>query len=331
MGLIAKSPCFPFMKKIFLFLILLSSSSVLAQSAKVLVCAPGDLNAAKATDSVLAKFYFDPIDVSDTITDAINNYEAVFLISKEGKSSSSDELLLKKYLQSNKKIYLENYFAKLDPNDFSPGSRKVDSTCLLYFIGLTSVGYDLVNFGVHFVQGSIGAFTEGMNFENKNYSPLDDNFSSLYLYGNINRVLSPLPDPSIDIAVISKSDSFKAVLHYPIIQDYYEEFLHRVICNYFGLCTQASVKQTETTAAKISLFPNPARDVLHIRSNTDNPGLQSVEIISETGTLISKFSLDPNENRFDFDLGNLNITNGNYILNFETLKESFLKKVTLLK
>src|SRR5437870_2377389 len=95
------------MKKAFLFL-MLCSSSLLAQPAKVLICAPGDLNAAKALDTTLHKFYHDSIDVSDALTDAISNYEAVFLlINRQHPITQTGSSSIQKYLHADKKLYIE--------------------------------------------------------------------------------------------------------------------------------------------------------------------------------------------------------------------------------
>jgi len=315
------------MKKLFLFLALLSASSALAQSAKVLVCAPGNLTAAKSTDSVLAKFYTDSIDVSDTITEAINNYEAVFTILSWGHPLTlQDASYLKLYLRSNKKLYVEYYPGLLGENELH-----LDSNGFWHFVGIDDVGIDAVNFGIQSVSGIAGTFTEGMDVKNRSYEPTDDNFGTWILAGKVKPVLRPAPDPSIDIAVTYETDSFKVVLHLPTIPDYYTEFLGRVMCNYFGLCAPLSVKPSEENPQTLfSLFPNPARDVLHIWSNTDNPGLQSAELISETGSLVSKFSLDGNMNHIDLDLGSKNLSSGNYFLRLNTERESFVKQVFLL-
>jgi hypothetical protein len=312
------------MKKLLAFLALLFASFVLAQPAKVLVCAPGNLAAAKFTDSILAKFYFDPIDVSDTITDAINNYEAVFLLLPDSRELTLEKgNLLKSFLKSNKKLYVEYGLSSFELHPW-------DTSGFWKSIGVANVREKSIEAPIRYVEGVKGTFTEGLYVANSNYSPgTMDVPSVLDLVGTVSQALNT--EWPLYLAYTHESDSFKVVLHWRTIPDYYEPFLHRVICNYFGLCTPASVKQTETTAAKISLFPNPAQDVLHIRSNMDNSGLQSVELISETGLLISKFSIDPNENQFDLDLGKLNITNGNYFLNIEMPKESFLKKIFLVK
>ena len=106
------------MKKIIFFLILFFSFSILAQPAKVLICAPGDLKVAQATDTILKKFYHEKIDISDTFTDAINNYDAVFLeLSYKHPISIPDGNFLKGYLHSNKKLFVEGIELSTDASE----------------------------------------------------------------------------------------------------------------------------------------------------------------------------------------------------------------------
>ena len=311
------------MKKLFLFLALLFSSSALAQSAKVLVCAPGNLAAAKTTDSALAKFYAGSIDVSDTITEAINNYEAVFL-KLNNPITQESESILESFLHSNKKLYIE----------YEPGlfiGNPPDSNGFWRYIGVTGFAMDELFSSIQFVLGIKGTFTEGLMIQNPKWNPVDQPFGGIWgLSGNIKLVLSSTPD-HFGLAYTYETDSFKVVLHWPAIPDYYDVFLGRVICNYFGLCAPLYVKLgNENPQTEFSLFPNPARDVLHIWGNTENPELQSAELISESGSFVTKFSFGGNLNHIDLDLGSKNISTGNYFLRLNTERESFVKRVFLL-
>jgi hypothetical protein len=310
------------MKKLLLFLLLFTSSSLLAQTAKILVCAPGDLNAANVILASLQKAYPYKIDVSDTITDAILNYEAVFLILTRDTLTPTNTVTLKHFLRSNNKLYVEY-------GSFGRAFFRVDSNSFWHYIGIDGAGIDAVSFGIQYVNGVAGTFAEDIHIENKKYTPLDVSFGTwILLGGNVKRILSPLPDPSIDIADTYETDSFKVVLHYPILEEYYyDAFLARVICNYFGLCAPLAVKPNqENTQTTFSLFPNPARDILHIQSN--NTSLQSAELISASGSVISKFSLNPDQSIID--LQTLNLASGNYLLRLTSSADSWTEHFILL-
>src|SRR2546421_11389029 len=150
------------MKKTVLFLALFSSS-LLAQPAKVLICASGDLNAAKALDTTLQKFYHNSIDVSDTLTESINNYEAVFLMLdwRHRVTQQSGEIL-KAYLHSKRKLYVEHdaFMEYGSPHAF-------DSNGFWRFVGVTSIDNNDNEFSsIEYVSGVKGKFAEGLRVRN---------------------------------------------------------------------------------------------------------------------------------------------------------------------
>jgi hypothetical protein len=311
------------MKKLFLFLALLSASSALAQSAKVLVCAPGDLAAAKSLDSTLQKFYYGKIDVSDTITEVVNNYEAIFVLllqaydprTSTGGLTLEGGILLRKFLHSNNKLYLQFELPAL-------GLDFIDSNGLSKFLNISGGGaYDV--FETDTIIGKNGTFTEGIYFPNikvTEISSIRSNATPILFAKSMNE--------QVAMSDMYETDSFKVILNYFPLKASYEAFLGRVLCNYFVLCTPLNVKPSEENQhSDFSLFPNPARDILHIWSNTDNPGLQSAELISETGSLVSKFSVDGNMNHIDLDLGSKNLSSGNYFLRLNMERGSFVKQV----
>ena len=108
----------------------------MAQTAKVLICAPGNLNAAKATDATLQKFYHEKIDLSDTLTEAINNYQAVFLLlNYSQKLTIEQENLLRTYLTKSKSLYLENFLDEVV-------MRASDSYSFWRFLGIADCTFD---------------------------------------------------------------------------------------------------------------------------------------------------------------------------------------------
>ncbi|MEI8133465.1 MAG: T9SS type A sorting domain-containing protein [bacterium] len=313
------------MKKFILLLLLFISASALAQPAKILVCAPGNLAAAKFTDSVLATFYADPIDVSDTITDGINKYEAVFLCITNYQISTTEGITLKKFLHSNNKLYIEYSFGTFYKFVYD----NFDSTRFWGNLGIKYVGFESIEATIEYVDGIQGTFTQGLHTLNHSYSPGSTDVKSvLSLFGVQTHVLTT--QNQLHLAYSYSTDSFKVVMHWRTIPDYYSEFLHRVLCNYFGLCAPVSVKQTAEKPSEISLFPNPARDVLHIWSSQNLFGFRTAELVTETGSLISTYSLDENRSQIDLDLGTKRLTRGNYFLRLNNGSDSFLKPVYLL-
>jgi hypothetical protein len=307
------------MKKI-IILALFIASSAFAQNAKVLICSPGDPVSAQATLASLQKVYHDSIDVSDTITDAVNNYEAVFLQVSYRRPLNSGGTVIKKYLHENKKL-----FVRLE-GQYAFGDDVMDSNGFSNFIHFTGELFEDVEEPIDGVIGKNETFTKGLNITKINTFassiPYIECASTPVLYAIS---LHSIPYDTFSIANIYETDSFKIVLYYPTLSYDDKEFLARVICNYFELCTPLSVKQSEVRS--ISLYPNPATDVLHISNKSEN-SLQSAELISLDGSIISKFSL--NSDQAEIDLGSLNLSSGNYFLRLQMPKETWTERLILL-
>lgn len=318
----AKLQCSHNMKKLFLFLALLSTSSVLAQSAKVLICAPGNLNAAKVTDSSLRKFYHDKIDLADTLTDAVNNYEAVFLLSSGLFLTPTEQNLLRTYLTKSKSLYIENYNV----------GKVADSNSFWRFLGITGEGFDLLEREVTEVIGIKSTFAEGIDFRNLNWQHgLKPTFEGgFHLQGNVNPILHADCEASgLTIAHSIQTDSFKVVLHISIpasVVDYRDAFLSRVICDYFGLCTlSAPEKSSHQTVASMRVYPNPAKDFLNIQYDAPYLSPLNLDIVSSMGSVVANKYIDQNTNGiFTLSLTNGGVSalsSGTYILRLTSSKE----------
>src|SRR5207253_3081266 len=112
-------------------------------------------------------------------------------------------------------------------------------------------------------------------------------------------VIGPVPvmytvgSSRLNVAYTYETDSFKVVFHWPVIRDQYDEFMGRVVCKYFELCALKDVtSQAENAHAVFSLYPNPAANIVHIKYDSPNSPPRAMELISETGALISRFSLE---------------------------------------
>jgi hypothetical protein len=308
------------MKKLFLFLALLSASSALAQSAKVLVYSQDStcyhLACLDSLTDAISKHYTGKIvSQAGSFPTTLDSFDAVFLIGLYNSDSAISRKLLtiRNYLNHGGFLYFESlqfYFS---------------DTVFSNMIGVNSqANLDLAS-DITSVVGRDGYFTQGMNYT-INRLLQKDHSDILKLTGPCEWVLTGTE------AFQYQSGSYKVVFYRHLLDETYKDFIGHVICNYFGLCAPLSVKPSEENPqAEFSLFPNPARDVLHIWSNIDNPGLQSAELILESGTLVSKFSLGGNMNHIDLNLGSKNLSSGNYFLRLTTQKESFLKPVFLLK
>jgi hypothetical protein len=60
--------------------------------------------------------------------------------------------------------------------------------------------------------------------------------------------------PHAEISWISADPNIKALLHWPVARDYYEEYVAKVVCDYFGLCT-LDVVDGIADAGRISFDP----------------------------------------------------------------------------
>jgi hypothetical protein len=318
------------MVKVAVLLILISVTSVNAQPAKILICTHNDFDLARSTRTILQKFDHDSIDISGTISDSINNYDAVFILLSplsDDTITEDETVRLKLFLRQNKKLYVEYY-----PNSVGANIEHMDSNSFWHYVGIDQIGIDLVEVSIHYVQGVAGSFTEGMYVTNGNWDPVNFPFGTWDLKGKIKRVLSPLPDPSIDIADTYETDSFKVVLHLPTIPEYREELLGRVICNYFGFCTPLKVEQSGSDLShSLSVFPNPASSTLHIASQLNNNTLNCGMLFNERGDLVSTFLFRSSSMLNDIDVGSLHLNNGPYLLKLTTDNESVVKPIYLYR
>jgi hypothetical protein len=172
--------------------------------------------------------------------------------------SIADQLRLIYYLKSGGKVYAEairnsadaDLFLTLNslPNDTIPDPYDT----LWHYLGLQAELEEATFDYYDTIEGVDSGFTRGLqipqlfgeSYEADAYSP----------FGNIVSVLLGnwgFASPDI-LAWVPSDTSIHAVMHHPVLGNYYSDFLTRVLCDYFGLCVDA-VKETQPAVPTATL------------------------------------------------------------------------------
>ncbi|HET6400691.1 MAG TPA: hypothetical protein VFH95_04750 [Candidatus Kapabacteria bacterium] len=202
----------------------------------------------------LPTIYSGTIDSMFSLPDSLSLYDAVLV--KDDTLSVADQLTLINYVKGGGKLYIERGL----PFRSSAESGTPSDTLLVY-LGLTGgalngtvAHYDLF-FGVD------SEFTRGLSVPHA-HNPIDPDLLDSYIQrGNFIPVLfgggSVAPDGDI-FAWIPIDKILRVVVnYYPVFQaqkaEYYAPFLTRVLCDYFGLCTDAVEEQKPTPSATLRI------------------------------------------------------------------------------
>jgi hypothetical protein len=172
------------------------------------------------------------------------NYDAIMMIRpRKAKPwlSPIDESRLYQYITGGGRFYAE-------------GSSFRSQSKLWDFIGDSAEIWTSSTVHVDSVYGIGGTFAEGIN-AGQPFDPIrEDALDGLHIHGSMVGVLGVVANHSSPIAWQASDTSIKAVLLWPIAEGYYEQFIDRVVCTYFQLCTLDVPKQVENSP-KITFDP----------------------------------------------------------------------------
>ncbi len=193
-------------------------------------------------EALLPRIYTGIIDSMSTLPPNISQYDAILLFVNGLMKIPSDTIAIEArfrlidYLKNGGRLYAEGGF-------FLSGFQHPDT--LLYdtlwrFMGLQFEGLDAIEVSYNSVHGVDSEFTKGIDT-----SWPQDPFgmdADYFPMGNITPVLFATADEDYIFGWIPTDRSIRAVVHHAdgqIIDSYYTPFLTRILCDYFGLCTDA--------------------------------------------------------------------------------------------
>jgi hypothetical protein len=239
------------MKKLFAVLILFSLplAPVRAQGlhGKILIVRDSAYTSSDTIQSLLHKIYQGKVDALQAVPADLSPYDAVLLFPDisnydlQDSLSVTEELNLIDFIKGGGRLYAEsNLFLRFWNATFDPQDT------LWHFLGLSQEGLDELEDGYISFFGVDSEFTRGLNVSNTN----DHVEETYYPIGNFIPVLlgEEFGFGQDDVfAWIPDDTSIYAVMdHYPYpyftsyySAEYYAPFLTRVLCDYFGLCTDA--------------------------------------------------------------------------------------------
>ncbi|HZK76476.1 MAG TPA: hypothetical protein VFD13_06165, partial [Candidatus Kapabacteria bacterium] len=248
-----------FMKRVFafLFFLILPIAPLGAQGlhGRIFILEDSGSNLECTFGSFLPSIYSGFVDSGFVLPKDLPNYDAIFVF-PDGYDSIkfSDQISLIDYLKAGGRLYAETgsfdgmFFLR---NPFGPYDTIHDPDTLWHFLGLRREIIDNVVNTYELYFGVDSEFTAGLSVPDSIPRPLPTYFPS----GNFIPVLYGQEFEEDDIfAWIPSDKSIRAVMHYhpANISSYYAPFLTRVLCDYFGLCTDA-VKAAPPSIPAITL------------------------------------------------------------------------------
>jgi hypothetical protein len=243
----------------------------------------------------LAKSYTAEVETKIGIfPDTLATYDAIFtdLYFYDGGDSlfiASELEKLTRYLSGDGKLYIQvtlhsafyRKFAWDDPPPYSeyPPFRE--------FVGLTQFGVAFSEIhGLENIEGIPGYFTDGLLYIRKT-NPAEFNAPEILSLEGVTEILKAEDYP---IGWQYEKEGAKVVWHWPIVEDHYDEFIGRVICNYFGLCEPLAVGKSNRSEKEFSVAYDPLSNNL-IVENAD--GFSTLVIYNTLG--IKVFESDISE------------------------------------
>jgi hypothetical protein len=309
------------MKKLLIAVYCLVAASSLAQSNSILLFVP---NNSKMSDSLVAtiqRCYAGKIEVTDTLPPVLDDYNAVFLSIPYHPITKSEDSILRKYLKNNKKLYIEYDFQSFDTWGY-------DTTTFWYYLGKCDPAVASIGIWIKDVKGVKGTFAEGINIPNSHYDQVNPTVASDLILGGatLQKTLES------NMSSIYETDSFKVVLHWPAILDHYPEFVGRVICNYFGLCTLSA--PDKTNASSFICSPNPTRESVTVNYSLSESTPIEMKVYYSLGSIVGEYqSQQPIEGKGSFMIkfSNSKLSSGIYLATIRTTSGTITKQIVVAK
>ncbi len=190
--------------------------------------------------------YSGQIDTSDSVPQDLSIYDAIFVT---GSANSENRLIT--YLEQGGKFYIEcSELALMEPDT------------LLRYLGVRGGTAEIHRVHYRAVTGVPNEFTNGIDTD-----WAIQGVEPFYLDGSLTAVLVAVEDTfgiEDPIAWIPNDSSIHAVIYYAVGPSNYEEFLTRVLCDYFGLCTDAVQARKPTPSTGLRIVSDGNRTWLNV-------------------------------------------------------------------
>lgn len=238
-------------------------------------------------ENLLPQIYHGHVDSLQTVPNDLSKYDAVLILFDPSTSSDTlsfrNQMNLIDFLKSGGRLYAEGRGFLRNDAEFELDNFPDPQDTLWHFIGLRSDLCEGVEGQIDTVYGVDSEFTKdfkvsiGSQTMGAFCTPGWDVIPVLYAPGGG-------PAGYEFLAWISADPSILAVMHTMIIgygQPYYNPFLTRVLCDYFGLCTDAVQEQKSTPTSDLRVVEDGDETWLVV-SGQDESELDIVNTLGET-------------------------------------------------
>ena len=239
-----------------------------------------------AIQNALAHHYGGVVDTKfGVLPDTLTAYEAIFTdlsFLKNGDSIFIATALenLTNYTAGGGRLYIEVSLYTIFYRNFDTDNPAYEEYPLFRdYVGVTQITTAAAEIhGIDTIRGVPGYFSDGLRYTRET-NPLESNASALFLDGDITGVLRAEGYYwSGHLGWQYEKQNAKVVWHWPIVPEHYDEFIGRVVCNYFGLCEPLDVAPAEISTSRISF--DPISNSINVGNVSPNA---SVELYSVLG------------------------------------------------
>jgi hypothetical protein len=292
------------MKRVLAVLLCLSVSSIAAAQGlhgKILILHNPTDQSPPHLATVLPTFYSGDVTLLSSVPADLSQWDAIALVGD--KSSRLDILLtddqraLISYVKAGGKLYAEwawilhGEYLTSDPRD-----------TLWTFLGAKSEMATMAEERYGGVVGIDSEYTKGVAFEHTHTDPLQGDALEGYGIGpNLFSVLTSATfgDPystswTRAMAWIPNDRSLHAVLHAPMVPEYYDAFIERTFCDYLGLCS-AGIEQPTLLQDQVAIHVSMEADRNVLVITSDAPG--SLDVLNIMGAAVYRGKTEAGMNR----------------------------------
>jgi len=292
------------MKKLLVLLVFVSlpfiASAQGAQGKILVVCSIPDKSAPHLV-TLLPTLYHGEVIVLNALPNDPSPFDAIALVGTEyfrDTLSIENQLALIEYLKKGGNLYCEwNWQLHWLGSDPDPRDT------LWNFIGARQ---EMATAAFERYGGVVGIdseFTRGIAFAHEHSDPLQTDASGGYGIGpDLDPILvsSAFGDAystswTRAMAWVSKDRSIHAVLHAPRVWEYYDTFIQRTFCDYFGLCSSEVMPWNSSSPLDLRVISNGDHVVLDFTGESKS----TVRIVSVLGSNVFESTAQEGVNRIE--------------------------------
>ena len=187
------------------------------------------------------------------LPDALNIYDAIFIDLQF--YGGDDSVIVAKELAKLSGFLLEKGKVYIEISSSSLWHDLIDTSFLRLTGLLDMYSAAAVIKGIDHVQGVPSRFTAAIDYHIKTNPTVENAPEILFLEGELDTVLTAGGNFVPVLGWQHEKENRKVIWHWPIVSDHYEEFIGRVVCDYFGLCDPLVVTRSQTITCRISFDP----------------------------------------------------------------------------